>query len=432
MIRRTFFLRTLAACVLAAPLSQAQVLLPLDSRPATSTLPAAIAGLVSPDVRLAPQWLLGDAKQGADAAALHAWLAAQTVRADLPLIVSLDALAYGGLVQSRTSPVSAEEALSRLDILKARAAQGQPIYAFITLPRSPDATDRARNLAVVRAMLGWAAEGVFKELHVTWDDALPGSPAPQEGAELAKTAPGNVLIYPGADEVLSSLVARALAPQPASLRAEYSDPGKADALMKYEGIPLSRSVALHARAAGFTLPPSGDPAAARPAPLTLYVYNGGDTRKAALRISALLRSGPVAVADVNAVNQGNSKLWADLSTLRRPANLAALAAWGTPGNNIGSALAHAKIWLSGADPIKQDALLAHEYANDVLYSALLRPAVRKALPEAELGTPQASAVIEKLAQPDFPLRLGQRYTLDSASFPWGRSFEWQFDLKPLP
>ncbi len=170
----------------------------------------------------------------------------------------------------------------------------------------------------------------------------------------------------------------------------------------------------------------------QPAPLTLYVYNGGDTRKAALRISALLRRGPVAVADVNAVNQGNSLLWADLSTLRRPANLAALAAWGTPGNNIGSALAHAKVALRGADPVRQDALLAREYANDVLYSALLRPAVRKALPESELATPKAAAVIESLARPDFPLKLGQRYALGSASFPWGRSFEWQFDLKPLP
>ncbi|GAA4009590.1 DUF4127 family protein [Deinococcus rubellus] len=427
MIRRRFLTPLLATFLLGTPLAPAQILLPLDSRPATSTLPADIAGLISPDVRLAPQWLLGVAKHGADEAALEAWLAAQTTPQGLPLIVSLDALAYGGLVQSRTSPISAEEALARLAVLRTKAAQKQPIYAFITLPRAPDATDRARNLAVAKVMLQWAADGTFKELHITWDDALPGSPAPQEGAALAKGAPANVLVYPGADEVLSSLVARALSPEPARVRVEYSAPDKADAVIKYEGIALSRSVALHAQATGFTLAATGESA-----PLTLYVYNGGDTRKAALRISALLRQGKVAVVDVNAVNQGSPALWTDLTTLRRPENLAALAAWGTPGNNLGSALAHAKLDLSGADPLKQDALLAREYTNDVIYSAQLRPQIRKALPESELGTPKASQVALALARKDFPIHFAQTYALADASFPWDRSFEWQFDLKPLP
>ena len=321
--------------LLAASSAHAQILLPLDSRPATSTLPAAIAGLISADVRLAPSWLLGTAKAGADEAPVEAWLRTQAARPSLPLIVSLDALAYGGLVQSRTSALSVDEALARLAVLRVKA-KAQPIYAFITLPRSPDATNRPRNLAVAREMLAWANEGIFKELHVTWDDALPGSPAPTEGAALAKTAPANVRVYPGADEVLSSLVARALAPEAATLQVEYSDPGKAGAVIKYEGIPLTRSVELHAQASGFTLRPAGP--SGPPAALTLYVYNGGDTRQAALRISALLRSGKVAVADVASVNQGNPRLWADLSTLRRPAGLVALAAWGTPGNNLGTAL----------------------------------------------------------------------------------------------
>jgi len=427
MIRRRFLTLSLTILLLGAPAAQAQILLPLDSRPATSTLPADIAGLISPDVRLAPQWLLGVASHGADAPALEAWLTAQTTPQGLPLIVSLDALAYGGLVQSRTSPLSAEEALSKLAVLRSKAAQQQPIYAFITLPRSPDATDRARNLAVAREMVAWAADGTFKELHVTWDDALPGSPAPQEGAALAQGAPANVLVYPGADEVLSSLVARALSPEPARVKVEYSLPDKAGAVIKYEGIALSRSVALHAQATGFTLAGAGESA-----PLTLYVYNGGDARKSALRISALLRRGKVAVVDVNAVNQGNPALWTDLTTLRRPENLAALAAWGTPGNNLGSALAHAKLDLSGADPDRQDALLAREYTNDVIYSAQLRPQIRKALPETQLGTPKASQVILSLARKDFPLHFANTYALTDASFPWDRSFEWQFDLKRVP
>jgi hypothetical protein len=404
----------------------AQTLLPLDSRPATRVLPALIAGLAGGTPHVPPALLLGNAVQEANPALLAAWLNTQPT--DGPLIVALDALAYGGLVQSRSSPLTAAAALARLQPLREwHTRTGQPIYAFITLPREPDATDRARNLAVARAMLDWAQAGVFAALDITWDDALPGSPAPAEGASLAGEAADrgltNVRVYPGADEVLAMLVARALAPQERTVRVEYSDPVAARKVMKYEGIPLTRSAANHAVGSGFTITQDAS------ADLTLYVFNGGDPRQAALRVSALLRRGPVAVADVEKVNLGNSRLWADLTTLRQHANLRALAAWGTPGNNLGSALAHARLSLNGADPVRQDALLAREYANDVIYSSELRAALRKTVPEKELDTPQGQAELLRLAQDYFPLRIGNAYVLDAAALPWGRSFEWDFDLR---
>lgn len=400
----------------------AQTLVPLDSRPATRVLPALIAGVGGKAVRVPAPELLGNAGRGADPAALAAWLSAQPT--DGPLIVALDAFAYGGLVQSRTSPLTVPEALGRLQPVRDwQARTGQPVYAFITLPREPDATNRERNLAVVRGMIGWAREGVFRELHVTWDDALPGSPAPAEGAELAKDAPEGVRVYPGADEVLSMLAARALAPAERTVRVEYSDPVKARGVIRYEGIPLTESAANHARASGFRVVESG------PADLTLFVYNGGDARQAAVRVSGLLRRSPVAVADVAQVNLGNSRLWTDLATLRQHANLRALAAWGTPGNNLGTALAHARLTLEGADPLRQDALLAREYANDVIYSGEVRAALRKAVPEAELNTPEGQAKLLRLAQDYFPLRVGLTYRLGGATLPWGRSFEWDFDLE---
>ncbi|GGM00335.1 DUF4127 family protein [Deinococcus aerophilus] len=412
--------------VLLAAQAGAQILLPLDSRPATRVLPALIAGLGGGTPHVPPTVLLGTAAQEANPALLAAWLSAQP--ADGPLIASLDALAYGGLVQSRTSPLTAAQALARLEPLRAwQARTGWPVYAFITLPREPDATDRPRNLTVVRAMLGWARQGVFAELHIAWDDALKGSPAPAEGAALAAEAAAaglkNVRVYPGADEVLSMLAARALASQPKTVRLEYSDPAAAQAVIRYEGIPLTASAANHAAASGYGVVDAG------PADLTLYVFNGGDSRQAALRISALLRRGPVAVADVEKVNLGNPRLWSDLTTLRQHANLLSLAAWGTPGNNLGTALAHAKLALSGADPVRQDALLAREYANDIIYSSEVRALLRKHVPEKDLDTPQGQAQLLQLAQNYFPLRIGNEYTLQDATLPWGRSFEWDFELK---
>ena len=407
---------------LSCGLASAQTLIPLDSRPATRVLPALIAGLKgTPSVPAAA--LLGTAGQGADPAALTNWLAQQPT--DKPLIVALDALAYGGLVQSRNSPLTAAEAVTRLQPLRDwQKRSGQPVFAFITLPREPDATNRARNLEVVRQMITWAKDGVFKELHVAWDDALPGSPAPQEGAELAKDAPANVHVYPGADEVLSMLTARAIAPGAKKVKFVYSDPKKATEIMRYEGIPLMQSAENHALGSGFSVAKEGETP-----DLTLFVFNGGDPRRAAVQISGLQRKGPVAVADVAQVNLGNTRLWKDLSTLRQSANLLSLAAWGTPGNNLGTALAHAKVALDGVNPIKQDALLAREYANDVIYSAELRAALRKAIPEKDLNTPEAQQKLLSLARELFPPRMGDTYTIADASLPWGRAFEWDFDLQ---
>ena len=421
-----------------------ETLIPLDSRPATSTLPAQMAGLLGGTVHLAPTGLLGDAKRGADPASLLAWLNAQPK--DGPLIVALDTLAYGGLVQSRTSRDSVETVMARLQAVRDwGAASGQPVYAFIVLPRQPDAVDRARNLEVARRMIGWAREGVFRELHVTWDDALPGSPSPAEGAELARTAPEGVLVYPGADEVLGSLVARALSPQPASLAVEYSQPTKAEAVIRYEGVALTASVALHAAAAGWQVVPTVPQKVLTPfggvgtrpttdAALTLYVYNGGDPRGAALRVSQLLRErGAVAVADVDQVNSANVRAWADLYTLKRPQDLASLAAWGTPGNNLGTVLAHAKLALTGTTApsfaASQDALLAREYANDVVYSSNLRARLRAQIPDVKIPGSDAQAVLTRLAQPYFPLQFKSSYTLASATLPWNRSFEAELKLQ---
>ncbi|MFC4455898.1 DUF4127 family protein [Deinococcus sonorensis] len=428
---------------------QAQLLIPLDSRPATSTLPAQIAGLRGQPVHVTPAELLGDAQHGADPQRLTEWMNAQP--ADGPLIIALDALAYGGLVQSRTSPDPVETVMQRLQAVRDwHERTGQPVYAFITLPREPDATNRARNLEVARQMIGWAREGVFAQLHVTWDDALPGSPSPAEGAALAQDAPENVRVYPGADEVLASLAALSLGGEPSPLAVEYSQSDKAAQVIRYEGIPLSASVALHAAAAGWTVVPTvpdpvltpfggvGTRPEGGPAALTLYVYNGGDARAAALRISQLLRRGPVAVADVEKINGGNPRMWTDLYTLRRPQDLASLAAWGTPGNNLGTVLAHARVLqlaeqapVSGpALPERQDALLAREYANDIVYGTKLRAQLRQALPETQLGTPQAQQTLLTLARLYFPLQFGQTYTLEGARLPWQRSFEADLQLQP--
>ncbi len=405
--------------------SQAQIaFLPLDSRPTTRLLPQMIAELSGKIVLSPPRELLGDAQKGANLEGLKGWLEGQ--KDTEALYVALDALAYGGLVQSRSSVLTAEEALQNLEPVRQYALSGKPVYASITIPRHPDAKNRPRNLEVISKMLEWAREGLFRELRVTWDDALKGSPAPLEGAEIAKLAPANVLVYPGADEVLSSLFAKNLAPSLKRLRVVYSDPSKLKNILPYDGLSLEDSVKLHAESNGFQIL-EGVP------DLTLYVYNGGDSRKAALDVKELARRGEVSVVDIAKVNVGTPAFWKDLRTLGVFHQLSSLAAWGTPGNNFGTALAQGKLWLEYGNLEANRNLLAYEYQNDLLYSSVTRFEIRKVFPETALGSEAALEWLRKRSSRDAQLRFPNgEYVLESIFLPWNRSFEAEGALELVP
>ena len=408
-------------------------LIPLDSRPATSTLPLEIAGVGRMRVVSPPTALLGTATRAADTRGLLDWLGATPVSA---AVVALDALMYGGLVQSRTSPLSSAAAMAQLEpLMDWHVRTGAPLHGFITIPRAPDATDRARNLEVITKLLDWAAEGTLARLYITWDDALPGSPAPLEGADVRAAAEArgltNVLVYPGADEVASAMLARLtleMARFKPTVRLEFSLPEVGDLISRYDGLPLRDSAAAQARAVGMTLV-TGD------ADLTLFVFNGGDRRAAALHLSALARRGPVALADVFDVNKAASKLIEDTVTLQRYFGLYAFAAWGTPGNNLGTALAHGALRLLGGDSPAHVNLLLREFVNDYLYSTIVRPQVREQMTETALEGDAARVTLLELLRAAFkPARLERAYCLQilAADFPWQRSFEVRVEVSATP
>ena len=120
-------------------------------------------------------------------------------------MASLDALAYGGLVQSRHLPLAPEDALARLAPLLAwKARGGGALYLFGVVPRW-DASRRERNLRVLRALASWRGlRGVY--LEAVWDDALRNSPGPREARALGYPA------RPGADEAGQVLLLRAFRP----------------------------------------------------------------------------------------------------------------------------------------------------------------------------------------------------------------------------
>jgi Protein of unknown function (DUF4127) len=417
--------------VLEQPLSSAIALIPLDSRPATSILPVRIAAVGGLEVVAPPRELLGTAKTGANLEAIRDWLWTANPRA---LVVSLDALAYGGLVQSRSSTISSQEAWDRLWMLRLwKVVTKRPIFASITIPRAPDAKDRPRNLDVIRKAIQWAEDGTLERLYVTWDDALPGSPAPAEGAKIAAEVETmglkNVLVYPGADEVTGSLISsfalqeRQVKPK---VRLEFSDPAARTNIIKYDGLPLEKSAERQANAAGLEVVTDGSEA------FTLYIYNGGDLRTAAVRLSVLQRRASTALVDVANVNKASSPLVNDIVVLERFMKLWAFAAWGTPGNNLGTAFAQAGLRSTRPESPASLELLVHQYLNDFVYSSLLRDAIRKRWQESDLGSEAAqSDLLERVRALFVSSRLSSKdcYQISDAKFPWNRSFEVQIDLE---
>ncbi|MCC7477588.1 DUF4127 family protein [bacterium] len=107
-------------------------LIPLDSRPPNLQFPQRLAAIGGIELLLPPAGLLGGLHSAADSPALLEWLTAGASRCDAA-VLSLDALLYGGLVQSRREG----QLLSILQLGHALfdIARACPLYAFLCVPR---------------------------------------------------------------------------------------------------------------------------------------------------------------------------------------------------------------------------------------------------------------------------------------------------------
>lgn len=282
-------------------------LLPVDGRPVTREMAVMLGEVAGVRVLTPPAELLGFWKQPGDREGLRRWLLEAAARADA-VVVAGDMLAYGGLVSSRILPVTSEEALAHLAVLREIRAQRptRPIYLFNTIMRISNADSaneepdywaaygtriwrwsyeshrgdgeaalaaarlvprllRQRYLAlresrfqVNRALLDWVREGVLDLLLFPQDDCAPyGFHVRERQALMGEAASlglaGRVLAYPGADEVAAALMARAVHAMKSTrprFFPVYSSGAGAQARTMYEDIPLGETVAHHVRAAG--------------------------------------------------------------------------------------------------------------------------------------------------------------------------------------
>ena len=442
------------------------VYLPLDERPCNAKYPVQLASIADMPLVFPSADMLGKKKQPARHEDIAAWLVKETKDAS-HLIVSVDMLVYGGIVPSRLHHLSESECLRRLSLLSElkRSNPSLEIHAFNLIMRAPaynssdeepdyyehygyrlyrygwlkdkaqyeklddeEQQERDRiaaevpqevlndflhrrqvNAAVNLQAISLVDEGIIDHLIIPLDDNAKYGFSPMEQRKLLTTVEqlnllDRVLIYPGADEIGCTLLARVfcrLHGYRPEVFVRYSSTLGPTIVPKYEDRSLNESIKSHLTSAGAVMAdsPSGadvvlmvhsPPVSQADVAESPYAYSGRHRAyfsevhipEFAVAIESQLDKGRlVALADVASSNGSDHALMKLLSKKKLLGRLTAYAGWNTSGNTLGTVIAHAVIasyWHGPAgsvpDRVKRAsrAFLLSRYVEDWGYQTLVR------------------------------------------------------------
>jgi hypothetical protein len=377
------------------------LLIPLDDRPPCLQFTQLVGNVGDVEVVAPPREMLGRFTDPGRPDQIAQWVRSQQLESFDAAIVSIDMLAYGGLVNSRVHRTPLADALDGVSIvrqIKERAPR-LPIYGFSVIMRlaptgdgrneayreklarwaeiSPYAADdaalreevkgfeavipaaalvdykeaRRRNLEVNRASLKLVQTRVLDYLILSQDDAKPRGVHVTDRERLITEARAarvgdRVAVQPGADEVAMLLLARAVnkrfgyAPR---VNAIYSSDAVRKGIAPYEDRPLNKTVSFHIAATG-----SRESARKQDADILFFVYGSrfenGVAERFADEIASAVRAGRrVIVADIDVKGdvQGADPGFTEALLERKVMpQLMGYASWNTAGNTIGTALPH--------------------------------------------------------------------------------------------
>jgi len=333
---------------------------------------------------------------------------------------------------------------------------------------------RGINLQVNLAIIDLVAEGVIHFLSMPQDDAAPAGFTRLDqrkiAAEIKRQNLGDrIHIYPGADEVGCTLLARAFLENlqenlsenrpnnPPQIYPLYGTPIADTLIPLYEDRPVAASVLAHIRAAGAEVALNSQEAdiilALNMPGLKMQEsweqttkdasYNDRNLGDFCDRISDFLNQGKaVALADIAFANGGDTECIQRLDQAQLLDRLVAYGGWNTCGNTLGTVIATALLgWRSAQQEGIVFNLLSRLW-EDWLYQSIVRQdLIHRYLPTIgasyyEFG-PQVQAIAEETCR-----CLQQQWMLNCAySFPdyavkslhiehpWGRMFEIHLDLQ---
>ncbi len=396
--------------------------IPIDNRPVCYLLPENIMDC-DEDVEffIPPRELLGGLNKTADIEKIYSWL--HTIPNIDYTVVSLDTIAYGGLIPSRRTNMSYQEIKSNLEKFKqVLKNKSDKLFAFSSIMRISNnninveekeywadygtkifeysflrskygknskeckkaqtlipqnilndyLSTRKRNFEINKLYLEWQKEGFFDVLIFSKDDCASYGLNIDEANTLKSL---NANIVTGADEIPLALLSRTIN-RDISICPLFTEENSKELISNYEDIPVEHSVIRQVELAGFKLKPYND------ADIILIVNNFKIRQgEIVMKIdtepynSAFIPPNkPYIIADVRYANGADNTFVNALLKNGPDKNFIAYSAWNTTANTTGSLLCITKFLLCAKSLNKTAAkkLLLTRFLDDWAYQANIR------------------------------------------------------------
>lgn len=451
--------------------------IPIDNRPVCYTLAQQIAAMDNGlQLLLPPREMLGDLHKIADIKGIFNWL--EKLQDVDKVVVSLDTIAYGGLVPSRRSSDTLGEIKKRIEKFKRILSEkNAEIYACSSIMRisnnnineeekeywseygkkifeysynyhknSTAQTDvpqeilddyivtRNRNFEINKTYIQWAQDNFFNTLVFSKDDCAQYGLNVIEAKVLATHIAAkkcDALIKTGADEIPLSLLARALTKgREVKIAPVFSEPDFVDRISKYEDISVKESVEGQIELAGGTVCEEKD------ADIVLLVNNfkeeqgelvmGVDVEGYSKEL--ILHDKPYCVADIlNANGADNAFVEQLLKQDLNSDNFFGYAGWNTTGNTLGTVLCCAVVKYFASDfnksAFKKVQLV--RFLDDWAYQANVRKLLK-----SRFETPQVEALQNEMKPYEEKIinKFGLEGVSPKYSYPWNRFFEVEAEI----
>ena len=436
--------------------------IPIDNRPVCYNLFKDISAIdESLELFIPDRALLGDLTRNADIGGILKWLK-NTPKVDA-MVISLDTVAYGGLIPSRRSTETFEQIKNRVEnfkeILKTKDAK---IYAFSSIMRisnnninqeekeywnkygtrifdysyqthklgcescierliPDDILDdylqtRKRNFEINKLYLEWQKEGLFDTLIFSKDDCAEYGFNVQEAQALEKLGG---FTKTGADEIPLTLFARALEGK-MRVAVDFTEPEYKNLISNYEDVSIEKSVLGQLSLANVEVTDKEN------ADVVLVVNNFKDHQgEIVMQRPTEPFSGSfelpknAMVADVRYANGADNAFVEKFINTKMRSDFYGYSAWNTSANTLGSLICGAKVKFL-AKKYNEKAfkkLQAIRLLDDWAYQANVRQTL------SEPKNPNMSEFEKKV------LRFVNLDFQTCYSFPWNRLFEIEVNIK---
>lgn len=424
---------------------------PIDNRPVCYNLAKDIAAIdENIELFIPPREFLGDLTRNAGVNEIIEWI--ENIPECDAMVISLDTIAYGGLIPSRRSTDSLEDIKSRLKRLKP-LLKNKKVYAFSSIMRIsnnnyneeekeywkdwgkkifeysysgvndgiPQAilddylATRKRNFEINKTYLNWG----LNTLIFSKDDCAPKGFNVDEARELERLG---AKTKTGADEIPLTLLARDIEKE-IKVFVEFTEPDYKDCISNYEDVSIEKSVQGQLELSGFTQVQTREEA-----DVILIVNNfiekqgeyvmGWTTQP--FRKTFTPPDKPYAIADVRYANGADNDFVEQLLPQIDLNNFYGYAGWNTSANTIGSLLAGVKVrW--NAEKYNESAfkrLQIIRFLDDWAYQANVRGMIEKPCDIQALMKPYEIKLAEIFGQIP-PIEY---------LYPWSRKFEVEISI----